>query len=129
MEFFNNIIKGLESPLVLYFSSDLNVPLNQDGSHRTVQISLTPVSASDWILSGNVNGILFTINSPEKSTEVDLSNTIPKEINNVRVIATYSYKSNSVGQWMVGHAESNSVSFSQGETGSKTISVIGRPYY
>lgn len=32
MEFFNNIIKGLESPLVLYFfSSDLNVPLNQDG--------------------------------------------------------------------------------------------------
>lgn len=32
MEFFNNIIKGLESPLVLYFfSSDLNVPLNQEG--------------------------------------------------------------------------------------------------
>lgn len=32
MEFFNNIIKGLESPLVLYFfSSDLNVPLSQDG--------------------------------------------------------------------------------------------------
>jgi hypothetical protein len=32
LEFFNNIIKGLESPLVLYFfSSDLNVPLNQSG--------------------------------------------------------------------------------------------------
>jgi hypothetical protein len=29
---------------------------------------------------------------------------------------------------MVGSAESNSVSFSQGETGRKTISVIGRPY-
>lgn len=107
----------------------INVPLSQDGSHRTVQISLTPVSASDWILSGNVNGILFTINSPKISTSVDLSNTIPKEIN-VRVIATYSYRSNSggIGQWMVGSAESNSVSFSQGETGSKTISVIGRPY-
>ena len=105
----------------------INVPLNQDGSHRIVQISLTPVSASDWILSGNVNGILFTINSPKISTSVDLSNTIPKEIN-VRVIATYSYRSNSIGQWMVGSAESNSVSFSQGKTGSKTISVIGRPY-
>lgn len=116
--------------LVLYFfSSDLKVPLNQDGGYRTVQISLTPVSASDWVLSGNVNGILFTINSPKISTSVDLSNTIPKEIN-VRVVATYSYRSNSggIGQWMVGSAESNSVSFSQGETGSKTISVIGRPY-
>ena len=31
MEFFNNIIKGLEVILVLYFSLTLNVPLNQDG--------------------------------------------------------------------------------------------------
>ena len=31
MEFFNNIIKGLEVILVLYFSLTLNVPLNQEG--------------------------------------------------------------------------------------------------
>ena len=31
MEFFNNIIKGLEVILVLYFSLTLNVPLDQDG--------------------------------------------------------------------------------------------------
>ena len=31
MEFFNNIIKGLEVILVLYFSLTLNVPLSQDG--------------------------------------------------------------------------------------------------
>lgn len=31
MEFFNNIIKGLEVILVLYFSLTLNVRLNQDG--------------------------------------------------------------------------------------------------
>ena len=31
MEFFNNIIKGLEVILVLYFSLTLNVPLNQSG--------------------------------------------------------------------------------------------------
>ena len=31
MEFFNNIIKGLEVILVLYFSLTLNVPLSQSG--------------------------------------------------------------------------------------------------
>ena len=34
MEFFNNIIKGLEVILVLYFSLTLNVPLNQDAKAR-----------------------------------------------------------------------------------------------
>ena len=40
MEFFNNIIKGLESPLVLYFfSSDLNVPLNQGGRDNSLTVT------------------------------------------------------------------------------------------
>ena len=52
MEFFNNIIKGLEVILVLYFSLTLNVPLNQDGktlTTYTIKIRIVPVGAdSDY---------------------------------------------------------------------------------
>ncbi len=47
MEFFNNIIKGLEVILVLYFSLTLNVPLNQS------------------VRLGNLHFVVASVNTPD----------------------------------------------------------------
>lgn len=52
MEFFNNIIKGLEVILVLYFSLTLNVLLSQDGEDNTVDITYTVINNSGRYLNG-----------------------------------------------------------------------------
>ena len=52
MEFFNNIIKGLEVILVLYFSLTLNVLLSQDGEDNTVDIIYTVINNSGRYLNG-----------------------------------------------------------------------------
>ena len=137
MEFFNNIIKGLEVILVLYFSLTLNVPLNQDGEapkYRSVDITLTlPPSAVAWRLTGSVLGIgsieMYSIEFPTLSTSVDISDTIPDAISNIRINANFSYRINGDGEadWRAGIASisPNSVSFSQGETGYKNFNVTG----
>ena len=51
MEFFNNIIKGLEVILVLYFSLTLNVPLSQSGEVKYYSITVR-ISQS---ITGNVS--------------------------------------------------------------------------
>ena len=59
MEFFNNIIKGLESPLVLYFfSSDLNVPLNQDGKKK---LSFKYKASCDTTFSKSIQSLNVTL--------------------------------------------------------------------
>ena len=137
MEFFNNIIKGLEVILVLYFSLTLNVPLNQDGEapkYRRIDITLTlPPSAVAWKLTGSVLGIgsieMYSIEFPRLSTSVDISDTIPDAISNIRINANFSYRVNGSGEadWRAGTASisPNSVSFSQGETGYKNFNVTG----
>ena len=137
MEFFNNIIKGLEVILVLYFSLTLNVPLNQDGEapkYRRISITLTlPPSAVAWKLTGSVLGIgsleMYSIEFPRLSTSVDISDTIPDAISNIRINANFSYRVNGSGEadWRAGTASisPNSVSFSQGETGYKNFNVTG----
>ena len=52
MEFFNNIIKGLEVILVLYFSLTLNVPLNQERKKEDVYVFLV----SPPSITFNANG-------------------------------------------------------------------------
>ena len=63
MEFFNNIIKGLEVILVLYFSLTLNVPLKQEGErikYWTFKINIPSSSNGrqiNWMLTLRKVGI------------------------------------------------------------------------
>ena len=56
MEFFNNIIKGLEVILVLYFSLTLNVRLYQDGKKEDYVIPTGIVKCTWTILPNNSSG-------------------------------------------------------------------------
>lgn len=115
----------------------INVPLNQDGEapeYRSIKITLTlPPSAVAWELTGIVLGIgsleMYSIKFPMLSTSVDISDTIPDAISNIRIDANFSYRVNGNGEadWRVGTASisPNSVSFSQGETGYKNFNVTG----
>lgn len=117
----------------------INVPLNQDGEapkYRSVDITLTlPPFAVAWRLTGSVLGIgsieMYSIESPTLSTSVDISDTIPDAISNIRIDANFSYRANGDGvgeaDWRFGIASisPNSVSFSQGETGYKKFNVTG----
>ena len=115
--------------------SNINVRLSQDGEapkYRSIDITLTlPPSAVDWKLTGSVLGSLemYSIEFPRLSTSVDISDTIPDAISNIRINANFSYKVNgsSEADWRVGTASisPNSVSFSQGETGYKNFNVTG----
>jgi hypothetical protein len=118
-------------------SSNINVPLNQDGEapkYRSIDITLTlPPSAVAWKLTGSVLGIgsleMYSIEFPRLSTSVDISDTIPDAISNIRINANFSYRVNGSGEadWRAGTASisPNSVSFSQGETGYKNFNVTG----
>lgn len=115
----------------------LYVPLNQDGEapkYRSIDITLTlPPSAVAWKLTGSVLGIgsleMYSIEFPRLSTSVDISDTIPDAISNIRINANFSYRVNGSGEadWRAGTASisPNSVSFSQGETGYKNFNVTG----
>ena len=117
--------------------SNINVPLNQDGEapkYRSVDITLTlPPSAVAWRLTGSVLGIgsieMYSIEFPILYTSVDISDTIPDAISNIRINANFSYRVNGDGEanWRTGIASisPNSVSFSQGETGYKNFNVTG----
>lgn len=64
------------------------------------------------------------------STSIDISDTIPDAISDIRINANFSYRVNGngeVGGWKAGTASisPNSVSFSQGETGYKNFNVTG----
>lgn len=64
------------------------------------------------------------------STSVDISDTIPDAISNIRINANYSYRvsgGSGDADWRAGTASisPNSVSFSQGETGYKNFNVTG----
>ena len=68
MEFFNNIIKGLEVILVLYFSLTLNVPLKQDGKVEIIvaDINFTVRNNTSRYINGlqigyNYKGSSYTI--------------------------------------------------------------------
>ena len=58
MEFFNNIIKGLEVILVLYFSLTLNVPLNQDGKK---ELSFKYKASCDTTFSKSIQSLNVTL--------------------------------------------------------------------
>lgn len=115
----------------------INVPLNQDGEapkYREISITLTlPPSAVAWKLTGSVLGIgsleMYSIEFPMLSTSVDISDTIPDAISNIRINANFSYRVNGSGEadWRAGTTSisPNSVSFSQGETGYKNFNVTG----
>ena len=117
--------------------SNINVPLSQDGEapkYRRISITLTlPPSAVAWKLTGSVLGIgsleMYSIEFPRLSTSVDISDTIPDAISNIRINANFSYRVNGSGEadWRAGTASisPNSVSFSQGETGYKNFNVTG----
>lgn len=72
---------------------------------------------------------MYSIEFPRLSTSVDISDTIPDAISNIRIDANFSYKVNGSGEadWRAGteSISPNSVSFSQGETGYKNFNVTG----
>lgn len=70
---------------------------------------------------------MYSIEFPRLSTSVDISDTIPDAISNIRINANFSYKVGGEANWRVGTASisPNSVSFSQGETGYKNFNVTG----
>lgn len=73
---------------------------------------------------------MYSIEFPTVSTSVDISDTIPDAISNIRINANFSYRANDgvgIGDWKIGIASisPNSVSFSQGETGFKNFKVTG----
>ena len=72
---------------------------------------------------------MYSIEFPRLSTSVDISDTIPDAISNIRINANFSYRVNGNGEadWRTGTASisPNSVSFSQGETGYKNFNVTG----
>lgn len=72
---------------------------------------------------------MYSIEFPTVSTSVDISDTIPNAISNIRINANFSYRVNEDGEtgWRAGIASisPDSVSFSQGETGYKNFNVTG----
>lgn len=74
---------------------------------------------------------MYSIEFPTLYTSVDISDTIPDAISNIRIDANFSYRVNGDGEgegnWRAGIASisPNSVSFSQGETGHKNFNVTG----
>lgn len=73
---------------------------------------------------------MYSIEFPTLHTSVDISDTIPDAISNIRIDAIFSYRvngGNGEADWRVGIASisPNSVSFSQGETGHKNFNVTG----
>ena len=70
---------------------------------------------------------MYSIEFPTLYTSVDISDTIPDAISNIRINANFSYRVNGEANWRTGivSISPNSVSFSQGETGYKNFNVTG----
>lgn len=110
----------------------LNVPLSQNGRpapalRRIVEVVANIPSGIDYY-NVNVtftNGESCVISDPNVSVYVLNTTEISKSVTYAVRTHSFGYKNNALGNWLVGLATASplSVTFSAGESGTKTITV------